>query len=143
MGKKFKRRQRAVDRAGSPGGAGATKFTAPTSELEDVFYTWGTAKGAAKFEDTASKLAMHVGTGPWPQSSVASKTMSTLETPEFDEPAVPTREYWSDPGRTVKTNDRTRPGSGGAVEDNPQVFENWAHNLNIEEYKAERKVYNE
>ena len=114
MGKRAKRKQRA---AGGTGSLSATtvKFTAPTSGLEDVFFTWGTAKDAAKLEDTASKLARHVSTSPWPQSSVASKAMSILKTPEFEEPAVPTREYWSDPGRTVKTNDRTRPGAGGAV----------------------------
>ena len=77
-------------RAVSP--AGTTKFTALTSGLEDVFFTWGTAKDAAKFEDTVSKLARHVGTSPWPQSSVALKAMSTLKTPEFEEPAVRTRE---------------------------------------------------
>ena len=38
--------------------------------------------------------------------------MSTLATPEFEEPVVPTREYWFNPGRTVKTNERTRPESG-------------------------------
>ena len=118
------------------------KFTAPTSGLEDVYFTWGAAKDAAKFEDTTSKLARHVGTSPWPQSSVASKAMSTRETPEFEEPAVPTPEYWADPARSVKTNDRTRPGTGGAVEDNLPVLEDWDHNLMVEEYKAERKIYN-
>ena len=91
MGKKFKRRQRAVGGTGIP--AGTTEFTAPTSGLEDVFFTRGTAKDTAKFENTVSKLARHVGTSPWPQSSAASKAMSTLKTPEFDEPVVPTREY--------------------------------------------------
>ena len=61
MRKKAKRRQRAVDGAGRSGGAGTTKFTAPTLGLEDVFFTWGTAKDAAKLEDTASKLARHLG----------------------------------------------------------------------------------
>ena len=89
MGKKFKRRQRAVGGAGSP--AGTTKFTAPTSGLKYVFFAWGTTKDAAMFEDTVSKLARHVGTSPWPQSLVASKAMSALRTPEFEEPAVPTR----------------------------------------------------
>ena len=68
--------------------------------------------------------------------------MSTLETPEFEEPTVPTREYWADPARTVKTSDRTRPGTGGAVQDNPPVLEDWAHNPKVKEYKAERKIYN-
>ena len=83
----------------------------------------GTAKDAAKFEDTVSKLARHVGTSLWPQFLVASKAMSTLQTPEFEEPVIPAREYWADPARTVKTNDRTRPGTSSAVEDNPLVLE--------------------
>ena len=91
MGKKNKRKQRTVGGAGGSGGAGTMKFTAPTSGLEDVYFMWVTAKDAAKFEDTVSKLARHVGTSPWPQSSVASKAMFTLETPDFEEPAVPTR----------------------------------------------------
>ena len=106
MGKKSNRRQRNTAEAGNSGSAGTTKFAAPMSGLEDVYFTWGTAKDTAKIEDTISKLARHVRTSPWPQSSVASKAMSTLQTPEFEEPAVPTREYWVDPGRTVKTNGR-------------------------------------
>ena len=51
------------------------KFKAPTLGLKDVFFTLGTAKDAAKFENTVSKLARHVGTSPWPQSSLASKAM--------------------------------------------------------------------
>ena len=57
MGKKGKRKQRTVGGAGSSGGAASTKFTAPTSGLEDVYFTWGTTKDAAKFEDTVSNLA--------------------------------------------------------------------------------------
>ena len=66
MGKKGKRNQRIVGGAGSLGGADTTKFTTPKSGLEDLFFTWGTSKDAAKFEDTVSKLAPHVGTIPWP-----------------------------------------------------------------------------
>ena len=105
-----------------------------------MFFTWGTAKDAAKFEDTVSKLARHVGTSPWPQSSVASKAMSTLRTPEFEESTVPTREYWADPGRTIRTYDRTAPGTGNTVVDNPPVLKDWEHSLQVKEYKAERKV---
>ena len=136
MGKKGKRRQRTVRGAGSSGSAGTMKFAAPTLGLEGVFFTWDTAKDASKFKNTVSKLARQVGTSPWPKSSVASKAMSTLRTPEFEEPGVPTREYWSDPGRTVMTKDKTRQGSGGAVEDNPPVLEDWEHNIKVEEYKA-------
>ena len=69
--------------------------------------------------------------------------MSTLETPEFEEPVVPTRAYWANPARTtIKTDDRTRPGTGDEVVDNPPVKEDWEHNLKVEEYKAKRNVYN-
>ena len=69
--------------------------------------------------------------------------MSTLQTPESEEPAVPTREYWANPDRTVMTNDRPRPGTGDTVINNPPVKEDWEHNLEVEEYKAKHKVYNE
>ena len=59
IGKKNKRKQRTVDGAGGSDGAGTMKYTAPTSGLEDVYFTWGTAKDAAKFEDMVSKLARH------------------------------------------------------------------------------------
>ena len=68
MGKKNKRKQRTVDGTGGSDGAGTMKFTALTSRLEDVYFTWGTAKDAAKFEDMMSNLAPHVGTSPWPTS---------------------------------------------------------------------------
>ena len=62
---------------------------------------------------------------------------------EFEEPVVPTREYWVDPGRTIKTYDRTAPGTRSMVVDNPPVLEDWEQSLKVEEYKAERKVYTE
>ena len=83
--------------AAGTGGSGATttrKFTAPTLELEDVYFTWGTAKDATKFEDMASQLARHVGTRSWPHSLVAWRGMSTIETPMFEEPERPVRKYW-------------------------------------------------
>ena len=47
------------------------------------------------------------------------------------------------PARTVKTNKRTRPGTGDAVVDNPPVKEDWEHNLEVEEYTVKCKVYND
>ena len=123
MGKRFKRKQRAAGGTGSSGGASTVKFTAPTSGLKDVFFRWVTAKDAAKFEDTVSKLARHAGTSPWPQSSVASNAMPILRNPEFVEPAIPAREYWEDPERTRRTRDRTRPGGNNGVVDNVPVLE--------------------
>ena len=40
--------------------------SAPASWLEDVYFKWGITKDAAKFEGTASQLAMHFGTGLGP-----------------------------------------------------------------------------
>ena len=63
MGKKARRtRQRSTAGSGGSGAATPKKFTAPTPGLEDVSFTLGTVKDAAKFEDTASQLARYVGT---------------------------------------------------------------------------------
>ena len=72
MGKKTRQaRQRNTAGSGRSGAAAPKKFTAPTSGLEDVYFTWGTAKDAAKFEETVSHLARFVGTRPLKLSSVA------------------------------------------------------------------------
>ena len=82
MGKKA-RRTRQRNTAGSGGSSAATpkKFTAPTPGFEDVIFTWGTVKDAARFEETVSHLARFVGTQSWKLSSVASKAMSALTAP--------------------------------------------------------------
>ena len=97
MGKKAKRaRQRNAAGSGGSGAATTKKFTAPTSGLEDVYFTWGTAKDAAKFEDTVSQLARYVGTQPWKLSSVASKAMSAIEAPVIASPTRPGRDQRQD-----------------------------------------------
>ena len=119
MGKKAKRaRQRSAAGSGGSGAATPKKFTAPTSGLEDVYFTWGTAKDAAKFEDTVSQPARHVGTQPWRLSSVASKAMSAIEAPVITSPVRPSRKYWTDGTRLVETNDKT---SGTGAENDPIV----------------------
>ena len=69
--------------------------------------------------------------------------MSTLKSPEFQEPEIPTREYWGDPEQTRKTKDKTRPGANNTVVDNVPVLEDWEHGLAVEQYKADWKIYNE
>ena len=81
MVKRFKRKQRNAGGTGSPGSAGTTKFTASTSGLEDEFFTWSTAKDAAKFEDTVSKLARHVGMSLWSLRSLRFRHGSNGQTP--------------------------------------------------------------
>ena len=36
------------------------KFTAPTSGLEKVTFSWGTMRDAARFKDTLDKMEQHV-----------------------------------------------------------------------------------
>ena len=127
-------------RSGGSGAATSKKFTAPTSGLEDVYFTWGTAKNAAKFEDTVSQLARHVGTRNWQQSSVASKAMSTIRAPVIEEPTRPVREYWADADRTQRTNNNMG-GTDVAPVPNQPVKEDWDHNLDVDDYKLKLKIF--
>ena len=114
-GKKARRtRQRSTAGSGGSGAATPKKFTAPTSGLENVYFTWGTAKDAAKFEDTVSHLARHVGTQPWRLSSIASKAMLAIAAPVIAETDRPTRKYWTDTTRMVETNNKTS-GTGDTL----------------------------
>ena len=110
-----------------------------------MYFTWGTAKDAAKFEDTVSQLARHVGTQPWRLSSVASKAMSAIEAPVITSPVRPSRKYWTDGTRLVETNDKT---SGTGAENDPivdlePVKEEWDHLLDVDDFKLERRSFQE
>ena len=104
MGKKGKKGQRRSGGSGGSGAASPRKFTAPTPGLEDVIFTWGTAKDAPRFEETVSSLVRHIGTQGWKHSSVVSKAMSRLALPVIVAPDRPVREYWANPGQTIRTN---------------------------------------
>ena len=110
-----------------------------------MYFTWGAAEDAAKFEDTVSQLARHVGTQPWKLSSVASKAMSAIKAPVITSPARPSRQYWTDETRLVKINDKT---SGTGAEDDPvvdldTVKEEWEHLLDVDDYKIEQRSFQE
>ena len=105
MGKgKNKKGKRLMSGLGHGAAASTKKFTAPTPGLEDMFFSWGTPKDAAKFKETVSALARHVGTQPWKYSSLASKAMSSLLEPMIVEPDRLVREYWTGGTRMTKTN---------------------------------------
>ena len=56
-----------------------SKFVAPTSGHEDVYFTTGSAKDATAFQGTVQKLAQHVSTAAgWKQGSTLEKAMTNL-----------------------------------------------------------------
>ena len=95
MGRKPKsqRKQRVTGRALAEAAA-ANEYMAPTSGLENVLFTRGTTRDAARFTDTLNKLAMHLGIQAWSQSTVTSKALIKLVAPSWTEPTKPTRMYY-------------------------------------------------
>ena len=140
MGKgKNKKGKRRTSGLGRTAAANTKKFTAPTPGLENACFSWGTAKDAAKFKETVSALARHVGTQPWKHSSLASKAMSSLSEPVIAEPVRPVREYWTDGTRTTKTNNSTSDADPPVALE--PVKEDWDHGIDVDDYKTKRKSY--
>ena len=54
------------------------KFTAPTMRMEDVFFTMGTNKDAAKFNETKKRLAQYLGTSNYRGAATASLVIKTM-----------------------------------------------------------------
>ena len=71
------------------------KFVAPTSGHEDVYFTTGSTKDAAAFQDTVQKLARHVSTAAgWKQGPTLGKAMTDLRDPAFNPPTRSVRKYF-------------------------------------------------
>ena len=69
------------------------KFTAPTTGLQDCYFTTGTNEDAANFIETKKRLARHVGTCNYRGAAVASLVSETMTSPTFTtmkRPDVPT-----------------------------------------------------
>ena len=95
-------RRRKNQRSGlTSSGATATdpgvKMTTPTPGLENMIFTRGTPRDAASYADTVSKLARHVGTQTWSQSTVTTKAMIELVAPVSAAPMRPTQKYFTVP----------------------------------------------
>jgi hypothetical protein len=132
-----------------------TKYKAPTSGLEEVVFTWGTARDAAKFEEVKSELSHHVGVQSWKYATEISKAMAELEEPAFIRPTRPVREYWSDFMQTIITQNKytvtTTPRSEGppVVEEsttsraNVPTKEEWELRIDTEDYLEANKAYKE
>ena len=89
-----------------------------------------------------SQLVRYVGTQPWKLSSVASKAMSAIVAPVITEPEPPTRKYWTNNTQTIKTNSKSI-GAGNALVELAPVKEDWEHDLDINNFKIERRAYQE
>ena len=59
------------------------KFTAPTTGMEDVFFTTGTNEDAANFIETNKRLARYVGTCNYRGAATALLVIETMNDPTF------------------------------------------------------------
>ena len=73
------------------------KFTAPTTRMEDVFFTTGTNKEAANFNETKKRLARYVGTCNYRGAATAPLVIETMTNPTFTATSRPafSRLGWS------------------------------------------------
>ena len=116
------------------------KFTAPTSGLEDVYFTWGTVSDAARYAEVVDKLKEYVAVHFRDQATVAARAMEELKPPVFVKSERPVRVYWADADHTRETNNKRNARS---TVDNVPKSEDWEHKLAIEEYLDKYKLYKE
>ena len=129
-----------------------TKYKAPTSGLEEVVFTWGTARDAAKYEEVKSELSHHVGVQSWKHATETSKAMAGLEKPGFTKPIRPVREYWMDLMETATTQDKytttTTVTKGNGPDGitsvaNVPTKEEWELQIDTADYLEANKAYKE
>ena len=59
------------------------KFTAPTSGLEDVYFTWGVVSTAARYTEVVDKLKEYIMVHFRDQVTVTAKAIEDLKAPVF------------------------------------------------------------
>ena len=116
------------------------KVMAPTSGLEDVYFTWGTMSDAVRYAEVVNKLKEYVVVDFQDQAVVAARAMEELKAPTFVKSDRPIRVYWADKKQTRETNNKH---NAGATKDNVPTFEDWEHKLEVEEYLQKYKCYKE
>ena len=89
MGKTNRRRYRKKGES-ADSSAASPKHESRTPGLEDVVFTYGTAKDAAAFEHTLGELVKYVGVQSWRGAPAASLALSSLEKPVHVPPTRPT-----------------------------------------------------
>ena len=68
----------------------SSSYSAPTTGLQKVLFSFGLTNDASEFTTTKSKLAWHVGIQPWAGAPVASMAMEDMTEPIMTPPTRPT-----------------------------------------------------
>ena len=103
--------QKGFQRKGKLGASAAhvTKtFTAPTSGLEDVYFTWGKVSDAARYTEVVDKLKEYVAVHFRDQATVAARAMEELKAPIFTKKEHPIQMYWSGASREAGAANETK-----------------------------------
>ena len=95
MGRKSRNQHSGRASSGASATDPGAKFTAPTPGLENVIFTKGTTRDAARYADTVIQLERYVGTKTWSQSTVGTKAMIELVAPVSVGPVCPARKYYA------------------------------------------------
>ena len=146
MGKAWRDRKRrgAQESGGRTTVVPKEKFTAPTSGLDKVTFSWGTTRDAARFKDTIDKLAQNVGTCHVYGAVNSEKAMKDMTELVFMGPVCPPRNYYkfrteqniSDCEPMVQTNDRFTDGQL-----NIKLVDNVEWKTNLDLFMVAQKKY--
>ena len=82
-----KKRNRCRPSGGQSAPKSDAKFKAPTSGLEDVYFTHGTSMAAAEFSQVQLKLSRYVGSKA--KGAMGAKAIMSLKNPNLAEPIQP------------------------------------------------------
>ena len=70
------------------------KFTATMLGLEDVYFTWDTARNVVRYAKVVNKLKVHIGVHFRDQATVTTRAMEELKAPIVAKLEYPVRVHW-------------------------------------------------
>ena len=119
-----------------------SKFVAPTSGNEDLYFTTGSIKDATAFQGTVQKLVWHVSTATgWKQGPTLGKAMTDLQDPVFNPLSRPARQYYNHTDGVVTTDRATAGTKNVAVMDDLNcAIKIGEYSCKISRYKTQLKV---
>ena len=119
-------------------------FTAPTSGLEGVYFTWDTVRDAVRYTKVVDKLKEYVVVHFHNQATVAVRVMEELKAPIFTKKERPVRMYWfgtsREAGGSKETKTKRNPDT---VTDYKAVRMDWEHKFEVWEYVEGYKTHKE